>query len=157
MTKSTDNTGPDCCPVDGGVAQAFETFPGFWTLLGRGISRRCPWCGDRRAYFVGWFKRIERCQRCRHAWRRGDAAFELGATTANIILTFLSVLLAMLIAVLVTLPDIPFLPLIIIVGVLAVLGPAIWYPTSFTLWQAVDLFMRKPDADEMAGRRDAEL
>ncbi len=157
MGESTDNTEPGCCPSDGDVAQAFETFPGFWVLLGRGLTRRCPWCGDRRAYFVGWFKRLDRCQQCRHSWRRGDEAFELGATTANIILTFFSILVAILVAVLITLPDIPFLPLIIVIGALAVFGPALWYPTSFTLWQAIDLFMRKPEADEMAGRRDADL
>ena len=136
---------------------SFDRFPGFWVLLARGLTRRCPWCGDRRAYFTGWFARQDRCRRCRHPYRRGDDAFELGATTANIILTFLSVLIAILVAVLVTLPDIPTVPVVIVVSAVAILGPVIWYPISFTLWQAVDLFMRAPDADERAGRIDGEL
>ncbi len=136
---------------------SFDHFPGFWGLLARGLTRRCPWCSDRRAYFTGWFARQDRCRRCRHPYRRGDDAFELGATTANIILTFLSVLVAILVAVLVTLPDIPTVPVVIIVSGVAILGPVIWYPISFTLWQAVDLFMRTPDADELAGRIDGQL
>lgn len=149
---------PSSHDADGNaVAQAFDSFPGFWSLLFRGLTRRCPWCGDRRAYFTGWFARQDRCRACHHPYRRGDDAFELGATTANIILTFLTVLVAILVAVLVTLPDIPTVPVVVIISAIAILGPALWYPVSFTLWQAVDLFMRKPDADELAGRVDGTL
>ena len=80
--------------TDGTVATPITEFPGFFRLMARGLTRRCPWCGDRRAYFTGWFTRTDRCRRCRHPYRRGDEAFELGATTANIILTFLSILIA---------------------------------------------------------------
>lgn len=160
MNGQSDDTsaiGRETAGGDQPIAEAFASFPGLWTLVGRGVTRRCPWCGDRKAYFTGWFARQDRCRRCNHAYRRGDDAFELGATTANIILTFLSILIATLIAVVVTLPDIPTLPVVIIVGLVALLGPALWYPISFTLWQAVDLFMRKPDAEELAGRRDGRL
>ena len=138
-------------------AQAFEALAGFWSLLGRGLTRRCAWCGDRRAYFKGWFRREESCQACHHGWRRGDAAFELGATTANIILTFLTILISILVAVLATWPDVPTTLLIVIIGSMAVLGPGLWYPVSFSLWQAVDLSMRPPDDDELAGHGDADL
>ena len=141
----------------GTIALPIDDFPGFLRLMARGLTRRCPWCGDRKAYFTGWFARVDRCRRCRHPYRRGDEAFELGATTANIILTFLSILIAILVAVILTLPDIPTVPVVVIVGAIAVAGPAVWYPISFTLWQAVDLFMRRPDAEEMAGRRDGTL
>jgi len=143
--------------IDGTVATPITEFPGFLRLMARGLTRRCPWCGDRRAYFTGWFTRTDRCRRCRHPYRRGDEAFELGATTANIILTFLSILIAILVAVVLTLPDIPTVPIVVIVGAIALAGPAIWYPISFTLWQAVDLFMHRPDEDEMSGRRDGTL
>ena len=142
---------------DGLPAVAFDSLPGFWSLLGRGLTRRCAWCGDRKAYFKGWFRRQDACRACRHGWRRGDEAFELGATTANIILTFLSILIAILVAVVITWPDVPTAVLIVIIGSLAVLGPALWYPVSFTLWQAVDLFMRRPEPSELAGRGDADL
>ena len=153
--------GADISPSEGGSADvpaiAFDALPGFWSLLGRGLTRRCAWCGDRKAYFVGWFRRQDRCQGCRHGWRRGDEAFELGATTANIILTFLTILFSILVAVVATWPDVPTAALIIIIGSLAVCGPALWYPVSFTLWQAIDLFMRRPEPDELAGRGDADF
>ena len=66
-------------------------------MLARGFTRRCAWCGDRKAYFVGWFRRQERCHACGHAYRRGDEAFELGAITANIILTFLGIMITILV------------------------------------------------------------
>ncbi len=113
-------------------------------LLARGLTRRCPWCGDRRAYFVGWFKRVDRCRRCGHGYRRGDHAFELGAVTANIMLTFLAILITIVVAVVVTLPDFDVWWVVGPAAVVAVLGPVLFYPVSFTLWQAIDLWMRPP-------------
>ena len=126
-------------------------------MLARGITRRCAWCGDRRAYFTGWFERQERCHRCGHAYRRGDVAFELGAITANIILTFLGVLLTVLILVVLTAPDVPVIGVTVAAGAVALVGPALFYPVSFTLWQAIDLWMRRPTAAELAGEADATL
>lgn len=137
--------------------QPIDDFPSRPRLLARGITRRCAWCGDREGYFVGWFKRQERCHRCGHAYRRGDEAFELGAITANIILTFGSILLAILILVAVTAPDIPLLGIVFATASVALVGPAIFYPISFTLWQAIDLWMRRPTEAELAGEADATL
>ena len=77
----------------GSTAQPITDFPSHGKLLLRGLTRRCAWCGDRRAFFVGWFKRVEHCRRCGHGYRRGDHAFELGALTANIMLTFTAILI----------------------------------------------------------------
>lgn len=126
-------------------------------LLARGFTRRCAWCGDRRAYFTGWFERQERCCSCGHAYRRGDEAFELGAVTANIILTFLGILLTILVLVAATAPDVPTLAVVLVAGGVAVFGPALFYPVSFTLWQAVDLWMRRPTEAELRGEGDATL
>jgi uncharacterized protein (DUF983 family) len=126
-------------------------------LLARGFTRRCAWCGDRKAYFTGWFSRQERCRSCGHAYRRGDDAFELGAVTANIILTFLSILITILVLVAVTAPDVPVLGVAIAASSIALLGPAIFYPVSFTLWQAIDLWMRRPTKAELAGEADESL
>jgi uncharacterized protein (DUF983 family) len=126
-------------------------------LLARGITRRCAWCGDRKAFFTGWFQRQERCRACGHAYRRGDEAFELGAVTANIILTFTSILLTILVLVALTAPDVPTVPIVIGASAVALLGPLIFYPVSFTLWQAVDLWMRRPTRAELAGEADERL
>ena len=132
-------------------------FPSHAKLLLRGLTRRCAWCGDRRAYFVGWFKRVERCRRCGHGYRRGDHAFELGAVTANIILTFTAILIAILVSVLVMLPDVSVWWIVGPAATVALVGPALFYPISFTLWQAIDLCMRPPTPEELAGTGDARL
>ncbi|MFP5489256.1 MAG: DUF983 domain-containing protein [Acidimicrobiia bacterium] len=126
-------------------------------LLARGFTRRCAWCGDRTAYFRGWFERQERCHACGHAYRRGDDAFELGAITANIILTFGTILIVILVLVAVTAPDVPTLAIVLVTGAFALVGPALFYPLSFTLWQAVDLWMRRPTEAELRGEGDARL
>jgi len=126
-------------------------------VLLRGLTRRCPWCGDRRAYFVGWFKRVERCRRCHHGYRRGDIAFELGAVTANIMLTFGAILITIAVCVVATLPDVSVWWVVGPACAVALLGPALFYPISFTLWQAIDLMMRPPTPGELAGTGDARL
>ena len=141
----------------GAVAQPITDFPSHRKLLLRGLTRRCAWCGDRRAFFVGWFKRVERCRRCGHGYRRGDHAFELGALTANIILTFSTILLTILVTVVATLPDVHVWWVVGPACAVALLGPLAFYPVSFTLWQAIDLWMRPPTAGELAGAGDARL
>ncbi len=139
------------------TVRPIDDFPSRPRLLARGITRRCAWCGDRKAYFTGWFTRQERCRSCGHAYRRGDEAFELGAITANIILTFLSLLGTVLVLVVLTAPDVPVLGVMLAAGSVGLFGPAIFYPVSFTLWQAVDLWMRRPTPAELAGEGDATL
>lgn len=139
------------------MALPIDDFPSRPVLLLRGLTRRCAWCGDRRAYFTGWFKRVERCQKCGHGYRRGDSAFELGAVTANIILTFGSILATILLLVVFTAPDVPIGTVTIVTAALGLVGPALFYPISFTLWQAIDLWMRRPTPAELAGEGDATL
>ena len=139
------------------MALPIDDFPSRPVLLLRGLTRRCAWCGDRRAYFTGWFKREERCRNCGHGYRRGDSAFELGAVTANIILTFGTILVTILLLVAFTAPDVPIGLVTIGTAGLGLIGPALFYPISFTLWQAIDLWMRRPTAAELAGEGDATL
>ncbi len=94
---------------------------------------------------------------CGHAYRRGDDAFELGAVTANIILTFGSILVSILVLVALTAPDVPAFGIVLVSGAIALVGPALFYPVSFTLWQAIDLWMRRPTAAELRGEGDDRL
>ena len=143
--------------VDEVRVQPIAEAPSRPQLLARGFTRRCAWCGDRTAYFRGWFERQERCHACGHAYRRGDEAFELGAITANIIMTFLSILVSILVLVAATAPDVPTLGIVLVTGAIALVGPALFYPLSFTVWQAVDLWMRRPTEAELRGEGDARL
>ena len=137
--------------------QPIDKLPGRFTLLLRGLTRRCPWCGDRRAYFTGWFRRQPACRRCGRGFRRGDHAFELGAVTANMILTFIVILATLAVTIGITAPDIPVLPIMIVTATIGLLGPAVLYPVGYTTWQAIDLWMRPPSPAELAGERDAAL
>jgi hypothetical protein len=81
-------------------------------------------------------------------------AFELGAITANIILTFSAILVSILVTVVLGLD----VMVVVFVGAaIALIGPALFYPLSFTLWQAIDLLMRPPTPAELAGTGDAKL
>lgn len=144
-------------PPDRVPGRPITDFPSRPRLLARGVTRRCAWCGDRRAFFLGWFRRQEWCRSCGHAYRRGDEAFELGAVTANIILTFLALLTTVLVAVVATAPDVPVIGVMVAAGAVGLVGPAVFYPVSFTLWQAIDLWMRPPTPAELAGEGDATL
>ena len=72
-------------------------------------------------------------------------------------MTFGSILIAILVLVAVTAPDVPTFGIVLVTSAMALLGPAIFYPLSFTLWQAVDLWMRRPTDAELRGEGDATL
>jgi uncharacterized protein (DUF983 family) len=114
-------------------------------LLRRGLTRRCPWCGDRRAYFIGWFRKQERCRRCGTAWRRGDVGFELGAATMNTIITFAIVIVGVAAGVIATAPDVAVVPIVAFLVVACIVIPIAIYPMTYTLWQALDVAMRGAD------------
>ena len=120
-------------------------------MLGRAVLRRCPWCGDRRAYFTGWFSRQDTCRRCGTPWRRDDVGFALGAATMNVVLTCGLIVIGATIGMILTAPDFAVAQIIVGLVVGALVVPVVLYPVTYTLWQAVDLAMRQPDAEELAG------
>lgn len=68
----------------------------------------------------------------------------------NIIMTGGSLLSVMGLGVILTYPDIPVVPMLIAtVGVALLVGIG-GYPTSYTVWLAVDLTMNPPDESELA-------
>lgn len=75
----------------------------------------------------------------------------------SFVLTLGGVLVVTLVAILLSLPDIEVWWVVIPAGVVALLGPIVLYPMSFTLWQAVDLWMRRPTAEELAGEAESTL
>jgi uncharacterized protein (DUF983 family) len=113
-------------------------------MLLRGAFRRCPWCGGRGAFFVGWFKKAECCQTCGLEWRRGDVGYELGAAAMTAIICFgpLMVVLGGMVAV--TWPDVEVVPMSIVLVLLAVALPLLLYGSAYVMWQAIDIVMRQP-------------
>ena len=68
----------------------------------------------------------------------------------NIIMTGGAVLATMGIGVIVTYPDVPTWPLIAIVGSVAILVGVGGFPTSYTVWLAVDVRMHPLEPEELA-------
>jgi uncharacterized protein (DUF983 family) len=123
-------------------------------MLGRALLRRCPRCGDRRAWFPaglrGWFGRRPRCRRCGLRWDRNTNGHELGALTINMLLILGLLVVAMVVGIVLTVPDIAVGPLVIGLGVAAVVGPIVSYPFGYTIWMAIDLATRPPSSEELA-------
>ena len=122
--------------------------PGFFRMVLRALRRRCPRCGG-RAWFHGWFHRLERCQTCGYKYERSPG-FVLGEVTMNTIVTFGLLAVAIAVGIIVWYPDIPLVPLTVLVVAIAIIVPIAFYPFSSTLWAAIDLSMHPLEPDQIA-------
>jgi len=120
-------------------------------MIRRGLVRRCAWCGCRGAFFLGWFKKADRCRSCGVKWERNLAGFELGSATMGVFLTFGSIIVWMVVSLL---ASVPLVPLLAVAGVLAVGMPIVTYPITYTVWFAVHLSMNELEPEEL---HDAEI
>ena len=122
--------------------------PKLGVMMWRGLFRRCPHCGNRRAIFTKWFVRHERCVGCGLRWERNYEGFMLGAMAISFITTGGLLLLTMGIGVIVTYPDVALVPVLAsTIGVTLLVGVG-GYPISYTLWQAIDLYLRPISEDD---------
>ena len=116
-------------------------------MLWRGVRKRCPWCGG-TGFFTGWFAKRESCASCGLHWRRGDVGFELGAAAMTAIITFGPLMLVLGAMAAAMWPDIDVVPMFAVLIVLAIVLPFLTYGPSYTMWQALDIVMRPPVADD---------
>ena len=98
--------------------------------------------------FTGWVKKAPRCQTCGLEWRRNDVGYELGAAAVAAIICMGPLVLALGAVVAVTWPDFDALPLFITLGAGGLLLPILLYPSSYTMWQGIDILMRPVSADD---------
>jgi uncharacterized protein (DUF983 family) len=126
------------------------TRPSLPVMLWRGVRRRCAFCGGRGAFFTGWFSKQERCRTCGIGWHRGYEGFELGAMAISAVICLGTLVVGMVIGMVATSPDIAVVPLLVGLGAGAIVLPVLVYPVSYTVWQAVDLAMRPPQAGDFA-------
>jgi uncharacterized protein (DUF983 family) len=111
-------------------------------MLVRGLFRRCPWCGGRGAFFDGWFKKSKACHSCGLEWRRDDVGFELGAAAIAMIICLGPLVVALGITMAITWPEMEIVPMLIVLGAGAIILPLLLNPSSYTIWQAIDILMR---------------
>lgn len=117
--------------------------PSTGAMIRRGLAKRCPRCGRGRV-FRSWFSMNERCTTCNLAFQREDAHF-VGAMAMNLVVTELlfGILLVSWIAA--TWPN-PNWAAITAGGIgLNIVVPIVFYPTSKSLWTAIDLALHKMD------------
>jgi uncharacterized protein (DUF983 family) len=115
----------------------------------RGLRRRCPRCGARKAWYTGWFRRGPRCLTCGYRYERQDG-FSLGAAAVNTAVTFGVLFIVGFVGVIVTWPDLNAVAVLVPCVVIAVVLPVVFYPISYTLWAAVDLASRPLEPAEEA-------
>lgn len=116
--------------------------PSLGKMLIRGLFRRCAWCGGRGAFFKGWFGRYDNCQSCGLNWRRDDVGYELGAAAIAAIICMGPLVLALGGVIAVTWPDIEVVPMLAVFLPGALLLPVLLYPSSYSMWQGVDILLR---------------
>ncbi len=111
------------------------------------MTRRCPVCGQRRI-FRRWFNMLERCPRCNLKFERVEGHLA-GALGINTVISLIVLMVVGIAGFVITFPELPLLPLVSTAVSVAVLFPIFFYPFSKTLWTAIDLRMRPPEADEV--------
>ena len=119
-------------------------------MVVRALARRCPRCGDQRAWFTGWFRQSERCVGCGLSRTRNTSGHELGSMTIALILNIGLVVVSTAIAIVLTVPDIPVLTLSIVLAATSIIVPIVTWPISHTMWSAIDLRIRPVDEVEAA-------
>ncbi len=123
--------------------------PDTWTLLRRGLTRRCAVCGQ-GGLFRRWFSMIDHCPRCGFRFERREGQF-IGAVGMNTVVSGATLLAVMVISLLVALPDPEVAPILIPTVAVGVVVPVFFYPFSKTLWNAVDLALQPLESGEAPG------
>jgi uncharacterized protein (DUF983 family) len=122
-----------------------QSRPGLVKMLFRGLLKRCAWCGGKRAFFTGFYKKGERCITCGLSWQRNLEGFELGAAAMGVFLTFGPIILWMIFSVIF---GVALVPLLVVAAGLAIFVPILAYPLTYTVWFAVYLYMNEPEPAE---------
>lgn len=116
---------------------------GGFTVLARGLRKRCPRCGQRRV-FDGWFKLKERCPSCSLEFAKEEGAF-LGAMVLNYSVGFAAWIAGLVGILIATVPDAPMAPLMLMTLVTLVLIPLWFFPRSKTLWAAIEHLVHRSE------------
>lgn len=119
-------------------------------MMRRALARRCPRCGDRRAWFDGWFRQGSHCRACGVRRTRQVDGHELGSMTVALVVNISLVVVVLGVAIALTVPDVPVLTLTLVLSATAVTVPIATWPLSHTVWMALDLRFRPLDAGEIS-------
>lgn len=121
-------------------------------LLWRGLTRRCPVCGQGHL-FRRWFTMADRCSRCDLRFERIEG-HSTGALGINTVVSVVVVFIVGIAGFLLTFPELPLPPLVATITTVAAVFPVFFYPFSKTIWTAIDLRIRPPEPGEVAAELD---
>lgn len=128
----------------------------FRTLVGRALTRRCPYCGGGNV-FAGWFALKDRCPTCGVSFEREDGYF-LGAYALNLIVAEgLGLGLALYLIFGTPIARLDLLWQEAIAVGLAVGLPVLFFPFSRTVWIALDLLVDPPGSEPERRLRGHEM
>lgn len=121
-------------------------------LIGRGLRRRCPRCGE--PAFLSWFRMKEHCGRCGLRFER-EPGYWVGAVIINTTVIFATFLVVFGGLVLLTYPDVPWALVLVVTAVANIAIPILFYPISKSLWSGMELSWHQlePHEIEDASRR----
>lgn len=112
----------------------------FGQTIGRGLLRRCPYCGGDKI-FKSWFNLHERCPHCNTLFAHEDGYF-LGSYVFNIGLTSIIAVLTAIWMIVYT--DMGVVEMQVAAVALVIVLPFILYPYCLSLWMALDLLLHPP-------------
>ncbi len=116
-------------------------------MLARGLVRRCPICGQGKL-FRRWFTMVDRCPQCGLRFERIEGHW-LGALGMNTIVSFTILFVVVVAGLVLSAPDFEMAPLLLAAALTAiVLVPLAFFPSSKTLWTAIDVIMRPLEPGE---------
>jgi hypothetical protein len=109
-------------------------------MLVRGLLQRCPACGGGKV-FHRWFRMEERCPTCTLLFERVEGHW-IGSLGLNTTVIFGLMLIVLLAGAMIGYPDPPIGTLLVAEILIALLGPLLFFPSSRTMWTAIDILMR---------------
>lgn len=108
-------------------------------ILTRGLTRRCPVCGERDV-FDDWFNQKPCCGECGFVFERQEGQF-IGAIGVNTVVSFVAIIVTMTLGFVLTAPDFSLPWILGTTMAVSVLVPLLFFPVSKTLWAAIDMIM----------------
>lgn len=106
------------------------------TILWRGLTKRCARCGSGHL-FERYFTMVDDCPRCGLHFER-EPGYWTGALAINFVCAGGLLIALLIVLLIITIPDVNAPLLLGILVPVAIIGPAVWYPFSKTLWVAID-------------------
>jgi uncharacterized protein (DUF983 family) len=119
--------------------------PGAFAALTRGARRRCARCGS-SGLFESRFRIRSRCPRCGLRLEREEGGF-LGAMVVSYGVTAAVWVALLIVWLVIDLPDVHVLALTVTSIGVAVVVPLLFWPTSKSIWAAVDYLVYRTDPD----------